>query len=204
MSPFLSGPVWTEDQISILSEVSPEYAEHMRIYADEGYVGPEAMELLGELFERSLFMHEENRSKAKGMARIPTGEVCLRLWGRNDGIPIGPLRDFDITSRLRDVGVPTLIMYGSRDQITKRSAESFRDAIARSELLEVDGAGHYTLREEPRIYADAIHRFTGRSRQFHVSVDPLTMAWRHPCQRLNDSHGYLIQSASYVPSRYLR
>ena len=162
VSPFLSGPVWTEDQISILSEISPEYAERMRRYVDEGYIGPEAMELLEEIFERSLFMHEENRSKAKGMARVPTGEVCLRLWGRNDGIPIGPLRDFDITPRLRDIRVPTLIMYGSRDQVTRRSAESFCDAITGSELLEIDGAGHYTLREEPGIYADAIHRFTGR------------------------------------------
>ncbi|MBP5203254.1 MAG: hypothetical protein J6Z16_01235 [Candidatus Methanomethylophilaceae archaeon] len=124
---------------------------------------PEAMELLGELFERCLFMHEENRSKARGMARVPTGKVCLRLWGRNDGIPIGPLKDFDMTPRLRDIRVPTLIIYGSKDQVTRRSAESFRDAIAGSELLEIEGAGYYTLREEPGLYAEAIHRFTGRS-----------------------------------------
>ena len=159
ISPFLSGPVWTSDQIAILRTISPPMAEDMERYVRTEYVGKEAMDILAVLFEKTLFMKEENRRNSHRFAHIPIARVCLRLWGKNDGIPIGPLKDFDITEHLRKVRVPTLILYGSSDQVTDRAVNSYLELLPHGSRRSIFSAGHYTITEEPELYLEQILGF---------------------------------------------
>jgi pimeloyl-ACP methyl ester carboxylesterase len=60
--------------------------------------------------------------------------------------------------------VPTLIVCGDRDLLTpKEYAESMAEALPRSELLIVGGAGHLVQLEQPEIVDDALVRLVERA-----------------------------------------
>ena len=159
LSPFLSGPLWTRDQLDILRGISPEMAEDMARYVREGYVGDEAMEILAELFENVLFTEEENRKRARGFAHVPYGKVCLKLWGKNDGIPIGPLKDLDMTGVLRNISVPVLVIFGDRDQVTEETASYYCNNLRYPKYAEIVNAGHYSIREKPLDFINEMSKF---------------------------------------------
>lgn len=58
--------------------------------------------------------------------------------------------DDGLSSRLAELHVPTLILWGSRDRwILPRYGERFRATIAGSRLVMLDGLGHIPMEEDP-------------------------------------------------------
>jgi pimeloyl-ACP methyl ester carboxylesterase len=71
----------------------------------------------------------------------------------------------DITGRLGEIKVPTLIVHGDADAaIELHLAEVLRDGIAGAELVVVPGAGHAANLTHPQIVNPAIERWLSRVR----------------------------------------
>lgn len=69
---------------------------------------------------------------------------------------------FDVMDRVGSIAVPTLILVGANDRMTPPKYAAFlHEAIARSELAVIDGAGHLPHLEQTIIVNDAIARWTG-------------------------------------------
>ena len=65
--------------------------------------------------------------------------------------------------RLGALGVPTLVLWGENDTFAPvAGAERFRDEIPGSELVVVEGAGHFVMDDEPERCAGAIAAFLSR------------------------------------------
>lgn len=64
-------------------------------------------------------------------------ESYVTAWGPNEFTPQGTLKDFDVTEKLPDIDLPTLIISGGRDLCTPFIAKTMHDAIpgSRWELL---------------------------------------------------------------------
>ncbi|MEO6027155.1 MAG: alpha/beta hydrolase [Candidatus Binatia bacterium] len=61
-----------------------------------------------------------------------------------------------IASRLGDIRVPTLLVWGANDRITPRDlAERFQGALADAELVIIPDAGHAPMLEQPAAFAAA-------------------------------------------------
>lgn len=70
----------------------------------------------------------------------------------------------DHTSELREIVVPTLIVWGDQDSlITRGQQDELFSAIPRSELLVYEGMGHSPHWEEPRRFADDLAAFVHRA-----------------------------------------
>ena len=156
ISPFLSGRLWTRDQLETLGELSPRHQAMMRDEVEKGEVTESSLEAMRILFSKVLFMKEENKADADRYAAIPRGKVCLRLWGRNDAIPIGPLSDYDATHLLKEISVPVMIIYGSSDEVRRESIDEYLALLPKGEAAEIEGAGHYSIREIPETYVECI------------------------------------------------
>ena len=76
---------------------------------------------------------------------------------RND---LRAARAMDVSQEAAGLGVPVLILCGSRDQVTPpASSQRLTELIRGSRLQILDGAGHMVLLEVPERVTDAIVRF---------------------------------------------
>lgn len=71
--------------------------------------------------------------------------------------------DQGAAEQARRIGVPTLILFGKEDRIINPSAaQSFRERIARSEVVLLDGVGHLPMEEAPDATVAAVRSFLDR------------------------------------------
>lgn len=69
----------------------------------------------------------------------------------------------DVLPRLRQVGVPTLVMVGAEDRpLPVKLSRSIADAIPNAELVVLDGAGHLSALEQPAAFNEALLGFLAR------------------------------------------
>jgi pimeloyl-ACP methyl ester carboxylesterase len=68
--------------------------------------------------------------------------------------------EFDVTSQLDKINVPTLIICGEEDKMMPlKFSESLRNGIANSQLHVLDNAGHMVMLERPDTVADLLKQF---------------------------------------------
>jgi len=80
-------------------------------------------------------------------------ETCFQL-----------LASYNVVSRLSDVRVPTLILSGSEDVFTPPSqARRLHQGIPASELITLDGSGHFTFVEAPDPFFTAVRDWLRRN-----------------------------------------
>jgi haloalkane dehalogenase len=81
----------------------------------------------------------------------------LEFWRSADFEKLEPYE-----GRLADLGVPTLILWGETDPFAfVPSAHRFHKEIPGSELVIVDGAGHFVFEDAPERTAGEVARFLG-------------------------------------------
>lgn len=76
---------------------------------------------------------------------------------------IGTIASFDITARLPDIDIPTLVVVGTHDRLTPPShARRLADALPRAELVELPRAGHMPMLERPHELARLLDELAGK------------------------------------------
>ncbi len=81
--------------------------------------------------------------------------------GPNEFTVVGNLKDWDRTSELHEVNVPTLITTGQYDEVSLDCHQTIRAGIKGSRLQIFSGCSHLTMLEQPARYAAALRRFIG-------------------------------------------
>lgn len=94
------------------------------------------------------------------LADDPT--VYHAMNGPSDFHVVGSLRDWDVTHRLHEITVPTLLVSGEHDQATPRVVGSVHERIPGSEWALLDDASHMPQVEQPEQFRDAVATFLAR------------------------------------------
>lgn len=89
-------------------------------------------------------------------------EVYMTMQGPNEFVITGTLKDWDITGRLGEIHVPTLITAGRHDEFTPRQAQLLHQGIAGSELVTFEDSSHMQFAEEPERYREVVAAFLER------------------------------------------
>lgn len=92
-----------------------------------------------------------------GMQEHP--EVYTTMQGPNEFVITGTLKDWDITDRLGEIAVPTLITAGRHDEFTPRQAERLHAGIPGSELVMFEESSHMQFIEEPERFREVVTAF---------------------------------------------
>lgn len=66
-------------------------------------------------------------------------------WGPNEYTPLGNLRTFNYTDRLKEIQEPCLVISGTNDESTPLVAKTMADGIPHSKWALLDGARHMTF-----------------------------------------------------------
>lgn len=90
-------------------------------------------------------------------------KVYETMWGPSEFLATGNLKDWDVTDRLGEIEVPTLLISGRYDEATPKQQEVMRDAIAGSEWVLLEESAHFAHVEEPERYREALTDFLARA-----------------------------------------
>jgi proline iminopeptidase len=82
--------------------------------------------------------------------------------GPNEFTITGTIREWDVTSRLGEIRIPTLITVGKFDEVTPAVAESIHRGIPGSELALFPASSHTAFWEERGRYMETLRGFLAR------------------------------------------
>lgn len=89
-------------------------------------------------------------------------EVYNTMNGPSEFHVIGTLKDWDITDRLHEIRVPTLVTSGEFDEATPAINRTVYQAIAGSESVIFAGCSHMAFVEDPERYLSVLTDFLSR------------------------------------------
>lgn len=122
---------------------SPEYGEACRVFSRR--------HLGGRITPRPEYL--------KRMADKPGDDVYHLLWGPSEWYLTGALKDWDITMRLGEICVPTLVIGGRYDEATPTITEALHHGIPGSEWNIFENSGHFPHIEETDRYLAVLSHF---------------------------------------------
>jgi proline-specific peptidase len=161
-------PVWAEETNRLREDLPPEV---QRVLDDEEAAGrldsPAYEEATAEFYKRHVCRLDpwpDNVLRSfTGLREHP--EVYLTMQGPNEFVITGTLKDWDITGRLGEIDVPTLITAGRHDEFTPRQAQALNQGIQGSELVTFENSSHMQFVEEPDRYIQVVGGFLDRVEQ---------------------------------------
>jgi pimeloyl-ACP methyl ester carboxylesterase len=86
-------------------------------------------------------------------------EPDYRERSRQFGLLIPDLSTYDFTSRLQELRVPTLVVFGAEETGARREADTLRALLPRAEIEVIPGAGHFSFLERPEVFRGIVRRF---------------------------------------------
>lgn len=108
-------------------------------------------------FEPELSLREY-RALAKPI--LETGDAFYEMWGPHEFLCTGNLAQWDVTDRLAEIRLPTLILSALYDHLVIPLQEAMAEGIEGSELLIFGRSSHLTILEgEADAYLAAIRHF---------------------------------------------
>lgn len=158
-SPFISSKRWEEDQLVNLKALPQEYQDLMRRYVDGNGTIDDYRRVISEYYSKYLFTRECNREIAVEAGNAEQNDVFKAMWGTNDFVCEGNMKDLDLIPDLGRITVPVLLMCGDSDEVTLDTLLEYHRLIKCSRVSVVPFAGHVLSMEQPEAYADAVKGF---------------------------------------------
>ena len=158
-SPFISSKRWEEDQWVNLKALPQEFQDLMRRYVDGNGTIDDYRRVMSEYYSKYLFTRECNREIAVEAGNAEQNDVFKAMWGTNDFVCEGNMKDLDLIPDLGRITVPVLLMCGDSDEVTLDTLMEYHRLIKGSRVSVVPFAGHVLSMEQPEAYADAVKGF---------------------------------------------
>jgi proline iminopeptidase len=162
-APLLDADRWVADQRANLAAFPDGTQEDIReAEASGNFDSPEYQDAMAAYYARHVCRMDPwpeclNRTFEK--ISLP---VYLQMWGPSEFTCTGTLREFSVTGRLADVGVPVLFTCGEHDEASPATMAYFRSQVPGSELKVFNGASHEHHLEETDAYLATVREFLSR------------------------------------------
>ena len=159
-STLASAQQWAAEQKRLRDELPPETVatldrhERAGTYSDPEYEAAEQV-----LWDRHFYRGPKPRAEFERMQVERNGEVYAAMWGPNEWTPTGPLKDWDVRSRLSEIDIPTLVVRGRHDMCTDAIAATLVDGIAGATEVVLEQSSHTPVLEETDRYLEVVGGF---------------------------------------------
>ena len=156
-----STELWQREETAARDRVAPEDTAGMgALRSSEAFRAgdPRAIERMLRMSFRSQFA---DRSDASAL-RFHIGED-YRERSRQFGHLMSDLSSYDLTHRLPQLELPTLLVYGNVEVGADLGADTLRSLLPRASLEVLSGAGHFSFLERPEAFLRIVRDFLRRS-----------------------------------------
>lgn len=158
-SPLISTPLWIRDANALRATLDPEVQAVLDKHEVEGSTDHEDYEKATAVFYEQ-FVRRGDAQEEVDCPGAPWNSVIYnQMWGPTEFYATGSLQDFDLTSRLAEIDVPTLFVTGEFDEARPDTVKSFAKAVPGSRFEVIPGVGHASISREPQLYRDLLREF---------------------------------------------
>ncbi len=156
-----SAPQWAAETRRLVDDMPPEFRQAVYQHEAAGTTDSEEyLQAQREFSRRHLSRRIEPRPDCIRRMNEKFGvKVYHAMWGPSEFCVIGKLKEWDITDRLGDIRMPTLILSGRYDEATPAIAETLQRGIPGSEWVLFENSGHFPQLEETELYLRVLNRF---------------------------------------------
>jgi proline-specific peptidase len=159
-----SVPRWIADSADLRAELDEPVRAVLDRHEASGYFGcPEYQWAITHFYRRHLCRIDPWPDCLERTFAGMNEQVYTTMWGPSEFGPVtGRLRDWDVTARLSEIGVPTLVTCGRHDEARPDHVAVLAAGIAGSELAIFEGSSHTAFIEERGLYVQTMDDFLAR------------------------------------------
>ncbi|MDZ5470217.1 proline iminopeptidase-family hydrolase [Bacillus sp. 31A1R] len=159
-SPCLSAPLWAEDQDYNRTLLPESVQETLKECEENGKTDSEEYKEATAEFNRHFVCRLDPLPEfLKHGAHYRNPEVYNIMWGPSEFHVTGNLKDFDCTSRLNELSIPSLYTCGRYDEATPKSTQYFSELTPNAKFHVFENSAHMPYIEEPEEYVTVIRDF---------------------------------------------
>jgi L-proline amide hydrolase len=158
-------PLWEQETGRLRSELPQDVKRVLDEHEAAGTAdSPEYEEAMMEFYKRHVIrLDPMPHGVARTFAAIGENpHVYMHMQGPNEFVIVGTLKEWDITGRLGEIDVPTLVTSGRHDECTPMQAEIVHRGIRGSEWVVFENSSHMQFAEEPDRYLGVLNVFLTR------------------------------------------
>jgi proline iminopeptidase len=127
--------------------------------AVEDYQNPEYLKAVEVFYRNHVCRIPEWPDEVKRTLDGLSIPVYSTMNGPNEFTIVGNLKDWDITARLPEIRVPTLVTVGKYDEVTPKVAETIHRGIRSSKLVLFENSSHLAMWEEKDRFLKTLREF---------------------------------------------
>ncbi|TNE63681.1 MAG: alpha/beta fold hydrolase [Alphaproteobacteria bacterium] len=160
-SPLISTHQWLADNQEWIDQLPAATAATIRKHEAEGTTNAPEYRAAEQEFYRHHMCRQTPCPGQRYRVDGPkgNGEMYEYMWGPTEFFAPGTLKDYDVSPRLKDINVPTLMVCGEFDEAAPKSCRRFAGMIDGSSTIIVPDAGHATMAENEPMYVSAVRTF---------------------------------------------
>ncbi len=164
-----SVPRWIADCAELRAELDEPVRDALDRHEAGGYFScPEYQWAITQFYRRHLCRQQPWPDCVERTFAGLGGDVYLAMWGPSEFGPVtGRLRDWDVTGRLAEIGLPVLVTGGRYDEARPAHLAVLAERIPGAELVIFEDSSHMAFVEERerymRVAGDFLARVEARS-----------------------------------------
>jgi L-proline amide hydrolase len=157
-----SMPLWVSEANRLRRELPPDVQATLERHEAAGTTDdPEYQQTMLAFYERHVIRVVPMPANVK-RSLDQAGQVYFTMNGPSEFHVTGVLKDWDVTDRLSEIHVPTLITSGRYDESTPVINEVLHNGISNSEWVIFENSSHMAHVEEPELFMPTVRAFMER------------------------------------------
>ncbi len=162
-SPCISIPRWLEDCAEYRSRLPADVREKLDRHEAAGTMDSAEYKAAEDEFYRRHVVRMDPLPEAMVRAREGRGHAVYQaMWGPNEFVMTGNLRDYDRSGSLHSISVPALFSCGRVDEAAPQTTEWYHSLTPESEFVVYEHSAHMPHWEETDRYLEVVRGFLGR------------------------------------------
>jgi proline-specific peptidase len=155
--------LWVEEANRLRADLPSDVQETLLKHEQAGTTDDPAYEEACLVFyNRHVCRVPWSDSVSRSFAQMPN-EVYLTMNGPSEFHCIGTLRTWDVTPRLGEITIPTLVISGRYDEATPKISKEVSDAIPGAEWVLFEESSHMPHEEEPERFRQVVGDFLAQT-----------------------------------------
>jgi len=159
-SPALSMPRWINDGVEYRKNLPRNVQDVLKLHEVNGTIASQEYQKAAQIYDRYYVcrmypMPEPLIRASQGMGH----NVYQSMWGPTECYVTGNLRDYDQTSRLDEISIPTLFTCGRFDEASPEATAWYQSFVPNAEMVVFEQSAHMAHLEESQKYIEVIKDF---------------------------------------------
>ena len=162
--PAISIPRWIADANRLRGKLPKSVRDALSSHEQSGDIGClEYQAATLAFYKRHVCRLDPWPPAMERMLRGIGGEVYSAMWGPNEFVATGSLKNYDRSARLREIDIPTLFLCGRYDEATPESTAFYRRQVRGAEMVIFEKSSHMPQLEELAKYLRVVRDFLNRA-----------------------------------------